>query len=270
MSVIDATSLFAGEQAGEMPDHFSFSSMSLAVTCPEAWRRRYLLRAPSFSSEALVTGTSVHAGIQRMYDTLRDKPDTSTRSLAASAIETATTRLQETSLDEATKESAEQTTIELLEVYAHQRPEHVKPIETEKRIEIRVADSDKPIIGYVDVEAETSIVEIKTSSKKVTLPSGAWRVQGMVYQSVIPKPVEWHVLVKQKTPLLIANEALVMAYDEHRVNRALGLVSATLERLQRLYDERGAFDEWPMDGVLHPWACGSCDARWECELGRSA
>jgi hypothetical protein len=83
----------------------------------------------------------------------------------------------------------------------------------------------------------------------------------------VPKPVEWHVLVKQKTPLLIASAALAVAYDPIVTAKAVGLASATLERIQKLYAERGPDEEWPLSGVLHPWACGMCDAKHDCIYG---
>lgn len=264
------TNLAAAFETGTMPDHFSFSSLQLAITCPEAWRHRYLLRTRGPATSALAVGSGVHAGIADMYTRLRDdKP--SKRTLVDSAVETATSLIGGLDVaDHADVDEITTQTRELIEVYAAERPLHIKPVETEKRIEIRVADSDTPIIGFVDLEAEQQLVEVKTSSKKVTVPTGSWKVQAWLYQAAIPKPVEWHVLVKSKTPILITSAALAVPYDARVSSKALGLASATLERIQRLYEERGPFEEWPVDGVLHPWACSTCDANRMCSVGYSS
>lgn len=267
MSVIDSSLAFVNAEAGALPDHVSFSQLDLMIRCPEAYRQRYLVGTRGPAARPLVIGSGVHAGIAALYDSLRDNPKTSRKTLLehAEAAAYETTMLanvyEHEDRDELLAESRH-----LLEVYASERPTHVKPVATEKKIEISVSDSDIPLVGYVDVEAETSIVEIKTSSRKITVPTGAWKVQAWIYQAAIPKPVEWHVLVKQKQPLLITSAALAVPYDAIVTRKALGLASATLERIQKLYEQRGPLEEWPQDGILHPWACSTCDARDACSL----
>lgn len=270
MPLVDLTSAFDQDACGgELPTHISFSQLDLMIRCPEAWRQRYLVGTRGPATTALAVGSGVHAGIAAMYDLLRDKPTASKRALVDTAEEHAIHTIAgiETTRD---ADDPNPTTISLLNTYVEQRPTHIRPVETEKRIEVVLPDSDIPLIGYVDVEAEHQLVEVKTSSRKVSSPTGAWRVQAWLYQAAIPKPVEWHVLVKTKTPTLLVSAELAAPYDPVVTAKAIGLASATLERIQSLYAERGPDEEWPVDGVVHPWACSLCDARYACPVGAAA
>ena len=218
---------------------------------------------------ALATGSSVHAGIAAIYDTLAEKPKASRAMLLERSIRAATdeAEMRTKHLGADVLDDVQMESVNLIETYISQRPTHVKPLATEKKIEVVLPDSDIPLVGYIDLEAEKSLVEIKTSARKITVPTGAWKVQAWLYQAAVPKPVEWHVLVKQKTPLLIASAALAVPYDARVTAKAVALASATLERIQQLYNERGPDEEWPLSGILHPWACGMCDARHDCTYG---
>lgn len=266
MSVVDLTSAFDQDASGGvLPSHVSFSQLDLMIRCPEAWRQRYLVGTRGPATTALAVGSGVHAGIAAMYDLLARHPKATRRVLQDAGTEAAIESLATIDMLDETDEA--DVAARLIRTYAEERPTHIRPLETEKRIEVSLPDSDIPLIGYVDVEAEKQLVEIKTSSRKVTTPTGSWRVQAWLYQAAIPKPVEWHVLVKTKTPTLLTSAELAVPYDPAVTAKAIGLASATLERIQRLYTERGPDQEWPVDGVLHPWACSLCDARPSCPVG---
>lgn len=273
MNVIDAHLAFGQTTervVGALPDHVSFSQLDLMIKCPEAWRQRYLVGTRGPATTALAVGSGVHAGIAKMYEQLRANPKTSKKTLLEHATSAISDELDKREIAEYLRDEVETSSTHLLEVYATERPTHVKPIATEQEIRVDLPDSDISLKGFIDVVAETSIVEIKTSSRKITIPTGAWKVQAWLYQAAIPKPVEWHVLVKQKQPILITSAALAVPYDPNVTSKALGLASATLERIQKLYEQRGPYEEWPTDGILHPWACSTCDARTTCSIGGGA
>lgn len=269
MSANSLASALGEASQARLPEHVSFSQIDLATKCLESWRQRYLVGAQGTGSAALATGSSVHAGIASLYDTLKDKPKASRALLLTNALTASSEENEKRSayLDTETRDRVEFETAGLLETYIAQRPTHIKPLQTEKEIRVALPDTDIYLKGFIDLEAETSLVEIKTSARKITLPTGAWKVQAWLYQAAVPKPVEWHVLVKQKTPLLITSAALAVPYSETMTRRALSLASSTLERIQELYAERGPDEEWPLSGVLHPWACSMCDAKHSCIYG---
>jgi hypothetical protein len=268
MSVDLATILHGEARPGTLPEHVSFSQVELMSRCAEAWRQRYLVGTRGPATTALAVGSGVHSGIAELYDQLCANPKISKKTLVKRAIETATTTLANIDYAGAdTLDDITTTTQHLLEVYATERPTHIKPVATEQEIRVDLPDTDIYLKGYIDVVAETSLVEIKTSGKKVTVPTGAWKVQAWLYQAAIPRQVEYHVLVKSATPILITSAALAVQYDAAKTKSAISLASATLERIQQLYEQRGPDEEWPTTGVLHPWACGSCDARHTCSVG---
>jgi hypothetical protein len=270
MTPVDLTSALGTERnSGLLPDHVSFSQLDLMIKCPEAWRQKYLVGTRGVGSLALATGSTVHAGIAAIFDTLIDKPKAARATLVENAMSAAMGESKERTIgfDVETRDLVEMESVGLIETYISQRPTHIKPLETEKKISVTLPDSDIPLIGYIDCEAEGQLVEIKTSARKITVPTGAWKLQAWLYQAAVPKPMEWHVLVKQKTPLLIASAALATQYDPIVTAKAIGLASATLERIQTLYAERGPEEEWPLSGILHPWACGMCDAKHDCIYG---
>jgi len=47
-------------EAIRLPDHFSYSSLSMFMECPGAWRDRYILHRPEEESDALVFGRLFH------------------------------------------------------------------------------------------------------------------------------------------------------------------------------------------------------------------
>lgn len=278
--VVDVSSAFApSDDAARLPDHVSFSQLALMIRCPESYRQTRLLGMRGPASEALTLGSGVHAGIQAYYESFRtdariSKSEREQRATiaAADAVDDIVDRALNGGSGICFDDPAaiEDQAAELVQAYIRDRPAHVKPVAVEKEIRVTLPDSDIPLIGRVDLEAETSLVEIKTSASRVNTPKTDWKVQAWIYQAAIPKPVEWHVLVKNKTPLLLSSAALAVPYDETVTRKALGLASATLERIRKLYDERGPYEEWPTDGMLHPWACSMCDARAACPMGSAA
>lgn len=255
-------------ERGILPPHISFSSMSEFMTCPEKWRQNRLVGIDPTPSDALATGSAVHAGIGELYQAVINGDKVA----STSAIEQRIAPIIEESLDKTLgtvmldADVWEQST-RLVETYWKDRPRHIKPVSVEQEIRVQVPDSDIFLKGFVDLVAESSIVEIKTSGRTVNTPTGAWKVQAWIYQNAIQLPVEWHVLVKTKEPKLVTSAALSVPFDKTVADSAMRLVSSTLERIQQLYADRGPDQEWPLSGVLHPWACGSCDARNLCIYG---
>lgn len=49
-----------------MIDHLSYSSISMYLDCPEAWRRKYIEKEPSVSSPALAFGSAFHDTLEQI------------------------------------------------------------------------------------------------------------------------------------------------------------------------------------------------------------
>jgi hypothetical protein len=284
-----ATSLEAamGEERapGILPDHVSFSSVDLFLRCPESWRARYLSNQRGPASEPLAVGSSVHAGIAAYYDSLRTQARIAKSEREQIGIQAASDELDDI-VDRALNDGpgldfaraipdVDEEVISLVTTYIKQRPNHIKkPVAIEEKFALKMPDSDIEVWGYIDLEAETAtgtntLVEIKTSGRMISKPTGSWKIQAWLYQNARPLPMEWHVLVKRATGNheLVAHAGLAVPYDELLARQALSLVSSTLERVQTLYAQRGPDEEWPLSGILHPWACSTCDARSSCVYG---
>lgn len=262
------------------PRHLSHSRVELFAKCPEAYRQRYLRGVRGLPSEPLATGTMTHAIIGAYYQSLMKKPRMSKAEREQTSLDAAGD-IMVGLVDEARKaghplpferdpDDVEEQAVELGRVYIKQRPQHVKPVAIERKIEVDLGDDLPPLVGYVDVEAEASLVEIKTTSRAVSKPIGSWILQGLIYQSAIPKPVEYHVLVKTKEPRLLVSSALALAYDRDQSRRALEVVRHVARSIIRLTETVGPDEAWPMLGVSHPWACSMCDARPACPMGSAA
>lgn len=261
-------------------EHMSYSRFATFTSCPESYRRKYVLGHRAAPSEPLATGSMTHAIIGAYYELLMKKPRMAKSEREQTSLDAAGDVLVGI-VDDARRndqpvaftrdiEDVEEEAVRLGKTYIDNHPRHVKPLAVERKISVDLGNDLPPLIGYIDVEAETSLIEIKTSSRSVSQPSGAWIMQGLVYQSAIPKPVEYHVLVKTKEPKLLTSSALSLPYDADRVSLALDAIRSTARRILDLTSTIGPDAPWPMLGVQHPWACSMCDSRSSCPLGGAA
>lgn len=273
-------SLAEADPATNALPYLSYSRVDLFTKCPESYRKQYVEGVRGAPTAPLATGSMTHAIIGAYYQSLISRPrmaksEREQTSLDAAGdvmvgiIDEARARHQTLAFGKDPDELEEEA-VELGKTYIKNRPKHIKPLAVEKKIEVDLGPDVPPLIGYVDLEAETSIVEVKTSKNSVPKPSGAWILQARIYQAAIPKPAEFHVLVKTATPKLLTSSALAVAYDPDATRAALGIARYTAKRIQHLLDTVGPDNPWPMSGVAHPWACSMCDARHDCLLGRAA
>lgn len=273
---VDLTSALADPSppAGALPQHISFSQLDTFIRCPRAWQAKYVQRVPSVIEDALLVGSSVHAGIGAYYEgKMRD-----TRIAKSQRVHDAAIAVSDTFSEIAEKDGKilaladpardlENQAIDLVETYIKDAP-RITPRSVEEKITLTLPDSDLPLVGYIDVVAEECLLEIKTSGKSVTKPQSSWRLQALLYQAAKPgMRTDWHVLVKNKTPKLVHGANLSQPYDEAASLRARDLAGRTLERIQTLYDTLGPDEAWPEEGILHPFACGYCSVKDECRLG---
>jgi RecB family exonuclease len=259
---------------GALPEHISFSQLDTFIRCPRAWQAKYLQRVPSVVQDALIVGSSVHAGVGAYYESkLRDKRISKSQRVHDATSVTSDTfaemRYDDTKsviLDQSERD-LEQQAISMVETYIAEAP-RVTPRAIEQKITLRLDDSDIPLIGAIDVVAEECLLELKTSAKSVTKPQSSWRLQALLYQAAMPGlRTDWHVLVKNKTPKLVHGAGLSQPFDAEATSRARSLAGRTLERIQQLYATLGPDEEWPAEGILHPFACGYCSVKADCELG---
>lgn len=258
--VVDLARALRDSPSGELPAHFSQSQLGVFLQCPERYRVEYVQGVKASASSALQVGSGVHKGIET-YLQLRDaritKSEREQRAIIAAGDY----------IDDQHEgaEEAEQA-VRLVETFVRQAPP-IEPVALEERIEVDLPGCDVPLVGYIDCVTADSIIEFKTAARSVNKPTGVWKVQAWLYQAAYARDMRWMVLVKNKEPKLLHGHQLRVAYDQETTRRALDLAASARKRIEQLYETIGPEQEWPLQGVLHPWACGMCAARAACIYG---
>jgi hypothetical protein len=93
-----------------------------------------------------------------------------------------------------------------------------------------------------------------------------WRIQGLLYQAVESKPVEWHVSVKAKNPAVytpLELPALTLPLNAVTVTATKSLVWTIARGMLAYWNTYGPDEPWP-GAVTHPWACDFCGFRPTC------
>ncbi|MBI3936384.1 MAG: PD-(D/E)XK nuclease family protein [Betaproteobacteria bacterium] len=164
----------------------------------------------------------------------------------------------------------------LAAVYHQQVSPSVQPVAVQEEFSYQVAGLPVPIIGRIDLETASALVEWKVTARVERQPKQHWRTQARLYQAAaaekpraLPaaKPLEWHVKARTKTPtvvtaatelglLLMPSPAAVEATHE-RVRKLV----TTLLHLIRTF---GPDEPWPTHAPDYGWACNWCGYRPSC------
>lgn len=247
--------------------HLSASSLALFSECPEKYRRRYLEGVKTPPNGYLLWGRADHAAIQRDLehrmdygkglstdDVLDVFNDEWRRALADN---------EDVVWDEGeTAGSILDRGVKLVAVYHREVCPTIKPVAVEKKYEIRIPGSPVPILGFVDIETASQVIDRKTSGKRVNTPLPQWWVQRSVYSLFTGKPVQWHVSVKTKEPYVLTGPELLSPVTNPVVTRAWA--ASIVQQISHCYEVFGPEDAWPGSGLTHPWACNGCGYRPTC------
>jgi hypothetical protein len=188
-------------------EHLSYSSISLYLDCPEAWRRKYLEGEPTYKTSALAFGTAIHGTIEQMIKSAhynwRDIWDKEFGKAFAADV----------SWD--AKETPEQYYRNGERMLSHETIQtaiqsiHPASIEDiEKKVELRVPGVPIPIIGYIDVILDDGTpADFKTSARQWTQDQASGSLQTLFYIAALNQAgfdVNWRfrhfIFVKTKTP----------------------------------------------------------------------
>lgn len=194
-----------------MIDHLSYSSISLYLSCPEAWRRKYLAQEPTRKSTALAFGSAWHGLVENAIRA--EQPDM--LSIWTEEFEKAFTPDVAYDLAE-TREQHFNEGVRLLNHADVQRAiKGIRPMCDEKegpvieqKVELRVPGVDVPIIGYIDVVLEDGTpADFKTSARAWSDDKAASSLQSLFYLAALNQAgfeVNWkfkHIIfTKTKTP----------------------------------------------------------------------
>lgn len=243
-------------------EFLSASSLSKAVSCPELWRRRYLLHEKEGFGVDRFFGSVDHATIAGyMDDKKRNGLVWSVEQLMGAYAWCWDDELKKA---EDHGEPAEWGITDpkklsdsgklLVDAYVKQAADLVDPIAIESRFEEKLPGIPIPVIGYIDLETPDRIVERKTAKKRVSAPQPNWRFQGRIYQLAQRKPVSWHVSVRKVHPEVITDLSLPVGNPDQTVV----LIQQIYRMLEGFWQRYGSRSPWPTTGTLHPWLCGKC------------
>ncbi len=206
-------------------NHLSASAIEMFLRCPQQWAYRYMEDLKIPPSVSLVQGTSVHAAAEHNYaykvETHEDLPADEVLDVARDAFKEREPEVED--WEDEKPGAALDVTVGLARVYHAELAPQVQPVSVEREF---VLEHDRwliPLLGYMDVEDERRVIDIKTAGKRKTQADLDTSLQGGIYllareQEGLPAAMEWHVAVKTKEP---AAQVLTRERVDHEQTIAL-------------------------------------------------
>lgn len=203
----------------ERVEHLSYSSISMYLDCPEAWRRKYVLGEPTKKSTALAFGSAWHGALERIVQLNNpnlpapNNPD----------------NWNELWVEEFGKAFTADVPFEAGETPEHYCNEGIRLLNhagisqtilnirakydddgamIERKVELHVPNVSVPVIGYIDIVLEDGTpADFKTSSKSWTDNQASNSLQTLFYLAALNQAgveINWKfkhfIFVKTKTP----------------------------------------------------------------------
>lgn len=91
------------------------------------------------------------------------------------------------------------------------------------------------VLGYTDVETETTVIDNKTTSRTPSAVSNDYLIQGTTYAIMTGKPVELHYGIRTKKP---ATKILQVEVTEDDVNYVKNLYKTGMERRELIMNDQ--------------------------------
>lgn len=267
-------------EPGLLPDHISASQLAMFERCPEQYRQRYVWGRKEAPGGALILGKAFHSAQETGF---RMRMQHGTR-LSTGAIQDAFS----TEFDRgviAAQDSGEgeiqwgrmspgetkDIGVKATTTYYDYVAQAIRPIAVEDEFSVAFPGVDVPVVGFIDIVEEARVIDMKTATSKPKNgePKPDWAIQEMVYQAVLQRPLEWHVITKTKTPAVYTAETdpdYFIPWDD-----TVGMV-AKAKIARGWWGIKSHYDRWgpdaPWDGhITHNWACGYCgyydNCRWK-------
>jgi len=206
-------------------EHMSYSSISLYMRCPTQWYFRYVEGLKIPPAVSMVQGTAVHTAAEVNYrQKLNTYEDEDLATVLDVAHDTFVSGTEECDwqAEEVDPAVALDETIGLTKVWHRDLAPLVQPVDVERKVEVSDPTWPVPLIGYVDVETEDRIIDLKTAGKKKAqadlerdVQSGIYLLEG--HKRFSAQSFTWHVAIKTKTP---ASQVLTReTFDAQRITR---------------------------------------------------
>lgn len=189
-----------------MIEHLSYSSITMYLDCPEAWRRKYIAQEPTRKTSALAFGSAFHGTVERMIQKRSYDWTTIWSEEFGKAFQDVTWEDEETPewhYNEGVRLLNHEDVKTAIQSIQPKSPEHI-----EKKVELRVPGVPVPVIGYIDIIlADGTPADFKTSARSWTQDQANNSLQTLFYIAALNQAgleVNWKfkhfVFVKTKIP----------------------------------------------------------------------
>ena len=196
-----------------MIEHLSYSSISLFLDCPEAWRRKYLAQEPTKTSPALVFGTAFHGALEAYLGAPQTEPVSYWAGAWAKALERDGSSIDwgidtpETHCNEGVRLLSNEGVVRAVKNLTVRQDSDGPMIE--RKVTLSVPGVAVPVIGYIDFVAQDGVpCDLKTSSRAWSSDKASDSLQSLFYLAALNQAGhDWHqwrfrhvVFTKAKTP----------------------------------------------------------------------
>lgn len=251
--------------------HLSPSSIKKFLTCPDQWRKHYLLREREVTQGFwLFQGSVNHRSIDWG---LKEKMTTGRLPEAKQILDRFdhewTTELEERGGESAIEwrdtlpGDAKDQTAGLVKAY-YPIAQTLDPIGLEESFEVAVEGVPVPLFGRIDIELADRLIDRKDAAARTRKPKPDWVMQGGLYTAVKGKPIDFHVSTKTKTPMVytpgVDPELAMRQWSTRRMTAYVRMVAGAISTL---YAVHGPDEVWP-GATMHTFACDYCGLRPNC------
>jgi hypothetical protein len=192
-----------------MIEHLSYSSISMYLDCPEAWRRKYIAGESTKKTSALAFGSAFHGAVERIVQGEVDLTEIWSEEFNKAFGEGVTLENDELPEQHYNEGIRLLNNPEINRTIASIRPKRdCAGAMIERKVELHVPGVPVPVIGFIDVILEDGTsADIKTSSRSWTQDQATNSLQTLFYLAALNQAgfeVNWQfkhfVFVKTKTP----------------------------------------------------------------------
>jgi hypothetical protein len=262
---------------GYLP-HLSASGIRLLRVCPEAWRHRYILGEKERPGEALTLGSAVHDALAFTHSAKitshEDKPvkevvEYYNDHAWPQAVEKdgGVEEIRWDNKPNQVRQDGERVT----SAYHTVVSPRIQPVKVEQKFEMQLDGVPVPIIGYIDVEEENNVVDLKSGKQVTRKPDANWRMQGTIYTLATGKPTHFHSVSRAKTPSIATpreSEEMVVTVQASRRELVERVIRDYAAQIEFYFDRYGPEEAWPYSGLFNDYrggpACNYCGFRPTC------
>jgi CRISPR/Cas system-associated exonuclease Cas4 (RecB family) len=259
--------------------HFSATSISMLKICPEQYRQRYILGRKERPGEALTMGNAVHDALafthEQKIESHEDLP-----------VPVVVEYYHDKSWPEAVESDGGESEIRwdkkpeevrhdgqrVTQAYHTVVSPRVQPIAVEQKFSVVVDGVPVPFIGYLDVEEEFNVVDVKTGKQEQKKPDAKWRFQGTLYTIVKNKATHFHSVSRAQTPSIATpkeSPEMIVQPDPRQIAPVEKVLRDFAWQVEQYFNRYGPDEAWPTTGAFMDYrggpACNFCGFRKFCD-----